>query len=152
MSSKRTAEDGDVWERRRRSRSDALSHRNYAVFAAPGMETFAQRLETLEKSRFQYLPIEWSKFQDGTDKIKMSGFNPLNKIAGEHCIFLASFHSNDVTLSQFSVLIVLLQSFVESLTIVLPYASPSPNPYPYHDPNPDPNTYPNHDCVIGTSQ
>ena len=34
---------------------------------------------------------------------------------------LCSFHNNDVTLSQFSVMIMLLQSFIESLTVVLPY-------------------------------
>jgi E3 ubiquitin-protein ligase DOA10 len=46
---------------------------------------------------------------------------PINRISGEHVIFLASFHSNDVTLSQFSVMCTLLQSFVESLTVVLPF-------------------------------
>ena len=34
---------------------------------------------------------------------------------------LASFHDNDVTLSQFQVMVMLLMSFVESLTIVLPF-------------------------------
>lgn len=34
---------------------------------------------------------------------------------------LASFHNNDVTLSQFSVMVSLLQSFIESLTVVLPF-------------------------------
>jgi hypothetical protein len=45
----------------------------------------------------------------------------VNKVAGTHVLFLASLLSNDVTLSQFSVLIVLLQSFIKSLTIVLPF-------------------------------
>jgi phosphoribosylpyrophosphate synthetase len=36
-------------------------------------------------------------------------------------LFLASFANNDVTLSQFQVMICLLQSFIESLTVVLPY-------------------------------
>jgi len=40
----------------------------------------------------------------------------------QHVLFLASFHNNDVTLSQFQVMIVLLQSFIESLTVVLPYS------------------------------
>lgn len=44
-----------------------------------------------------------------------------NRLSGEHCIFLASFHNNDVTLSQFSVMIAILQSFIESLTIILPF-------------------------------
>ena len=34
---------------------------------------------------------------------------------------LCSFHNNDVTWSQFQVMIVLLQSFIESLTVVLPF-------------------------------
>lgn len=37
-------------------------------------------------------------------------------------MFLANFHNNDVTLSQFQVMICLLQSFIESLTVVLPYS------------------------------
>lgn len=45
----------------------------------------------------------------------------MNQIARRHVIFLASFHNNDVTLSQFSVMIVLLQSFIKSLTILLPF-------------------------------
>eukprot|EP01035_Chromulina_nebulosa_P017630 gene17630-23207_t len=36
-------------------------------------------------------------------------------------MFLASFHNNDVTLSQFSVMVTLLQSFIQSLTVVLPF-------------------------------
>jgi len=36
-------------------------------------------------------------------------------------LFLASFSSNDATLSQFYALIVLLESFIESLTVVLPF-------------------------------
>jgi phosphoribosylpyrophosphate synthetase len=36
-------------------------------------------------------------------------------------LFLANFANNDVTLSQFQVMICLLQSFIESLTVVLPY-------------------------------
>ncbi|EKU20085.1 hypothetical protein NGA_2040700, partial [Nannochloropsis gaditana CCMP526] len=58
---------------------------------------------------------------DGTDNIEVGGFQPHNVMAGEHVLFLASFHNNDVTLSQFQVMVMLLQSFIESLTIVLPF-------------------------------
>ena len=51
----------------------------------------------------------------------LGGFRPINLISGEDIIFLSSFHNNDVTLSQFSAYIVLLQSFINSLTIVLPF-------------------------------
>jgi hypothetical protein len=50
----------------------------------------------------------------------MGGFAPQNVISG--VLFLASFHNNDVSLSQFQVIIAVLQSFIESLTVVLPYS------------------------------
>jgi len=58
---------------------------------------------------------------DGTDNIEIGGFSPVNRISGEHVLMLASFHNNDVTLSQFSVMVTLLQSFIDSLTVVLPF-------------------------------
>ncbi|CAE7700220.1 unnamed protein product, partial [Symbiodinium microadriaticum] len=58
---------------------------------------------------------------DGTDNITLSGYTPVNRIAGTHVLFLASLLSNDAALSQVSVLIVLLQSFIKSMTIVLPF-------------------------------
>ena len=51
----------------------------------------------------------------------IEGFTPVNLISGKNVLFLASFHDNDVTLSQFSVFIVLLQSFILSFTIILPF-------------------------------
>lgn len=71
--------------------------------------------------RFTFFPTTWDKFPDGTDHIEVGGFTPYNLVSGEHVIFLASFHNNDVTLSQFQVLTFLLQSFIESLTVILPY-------------------------------
>lgn len=93
----------------------------YLCFAAESASPLAKRLAEVDPDRFKYLPIKWDKFPDGTDNIIISGFHPRNEIAGEHILFFASFHNNDVTLSQFTVLIVLLQSFIESLTIVLPF-------------------------------
>ena len=49
------------------------------------------------------LNSRWNKFPDGTDNIEVGGFTPFNVIAGERVLFLASFHNNDVTLSQFQV-------------------------------------------------
>lgn len=72
--------------------------------------------------RFSFHPTKWNKFPDGTDNIEIGGFTPHNLISGEHVLFLASFHNNDVTLSQFQVMICLLMSFIESLTVVLPYS------------------------------
>ncbi|RYY84444.1 hypothetical protein EON63_09250 [archaeon] len=85
------------------------------------MEKMAQNIVALQPHRFLYHPTQWKKFPDGTDNIEIGGFRPFNYIAGENILFLASFHNNDVTLSQFSVMITLLQSFISSLTVVLPF-------------------------------
>jgi hypothetical protein len=40
------------------------------------------------------------------DKIEVGGYFPENKIRGSHVLFLASFHSNEVILSEFQALVV----------------------------------------------
>ena len=95
--------------------------KKYAVFSSEAYNDIAMAFAARDVDRFKYFPINWGKFPDGTDNIKIEGFNPRNEIAGGNCLFFASFHNNDVTLSQFSVFVVLLQSFIESMTLVLPY-------------------------------
>jgi len=79
-------------------------------------------MEETWPDRFHFFPTKWNKFPDGTDHIEIGGFHPRNMLSGEHVLFLASFQNNDVTFSQFQVMIVLLESFIESLTVVLPYS------------------------------
>ena len=93
----------------------------YQVIAAPCMESFALKLVEMYPKRFKYHETLWNKFPDGTDNIEIGGFQPVNRIAGQNILMLASFHNNDVTLSQFSVMIALLGSFIESLTVILPF-------------------------------
>ncbi|KAG5178318.1 phosphoribosyltransferase-like protein [Tribonema minus] len=95
--------------------------KRYQIIAAKAMEPMARLLEANYPARFRFHPTAWGKFPDGTDCIEIGGFTPHNVISGEHVLFLGSFHNNDVTLSQFQVMIALLQNFVEDLTVVLPY-------------------------------
>jgi ribose-phosphate pyrophosphokinase len=95
--------------------------KHYHIIAAEPAESLARRLQQILPHRFTFHPTKWNKFPDGTDNIEVGGFYPRNLISGEHVLFIASFHNNDVTLSQFQVMICLLQSFIESLTVVLPY-------------------------------
>lgn len=97
------------------------SGKKYSLFASAAYSAYAAQLAKTFPWKFNYFPISWNKFADGTDNISVEGFHPINKIANTHCLFVASFCNNDVTLSQFSVFITLLQSFIESLTIVLPF-------------------------------
>ncbi len=95
----------------------------YQIVAAQSCEPLAQRMAEKYPDRFTFHPTKWEKFPDGTDNIELGGFsNPRNVISGEKVLFLASFHSNDTTLSQFSVMITLLQSFIDSLTVVLAFS------------------------------
>jgi hypothetical protein len=94
----------------------------YQIISVEACEPLAQRIAEAHPDRFTFHKTEWGKFPDGTDNIEVGGFTPVNLISGEHVLFLASFHNNDVTLSQFQVMICLLQSFIESLTVVLPYS------------------------------
>jgi phosphoribosylpyrophosphate synthetase len=93
----------------------------YQIIAVPCMERLARLMVHHYPRRFKYHPTSWGKFPDGTDNIEIGGFQPVNHIAGQNILMLASFHDNDITLSQFSVMITLLNSFIESLTVVLPF-------------------------------
>ena len=98
------------------------NRKKYVVIAAPGMEDMAQKIQNHCPERFVNIPgTRWEKFPDGTDKIEIGGYWPKNDISGKNVMFLCNFYNNDVTLSQISVMITLLQSFIESLTVVLPF-------------------------------
>eukprot|EP01040_Poterioochromonas_malhamensis_P007618 gene7618-8226_t len=96
-------------------------YNTYVCLSEESISFMPKALQKMSPHRYRYFPIHWHKFPDGTDNITIEGFSPENEIYGENVIFFASFHNNDITLSQFSVLIVLLQSFIQSLVIVLPY-------------------------------
>mmetsp|Transcript_13123 Transcript_13123/g.22302 ORF Transcript_13123/g.22302 Transcript_13123/m.22302 type:complete len:383 (+) Transcript_13123:401-1549(+) len=106
-----------MWNQHSRKRQSM----QYRIIAEKATEPMANRMAKAYPDRFTYHSTKWNKFPDGTDNIEIGGFLPYNLLSGEHVLFLASFHNNDVTLSQFQVIICLLQSFIESLTVVLPY-------------------------------
>lgn len=96
--------------------------KRYALLAAPGVERWAEELVHMGgASRFKYFQSSWEKFPDGTDHIVLGGYTPQNEIRGSHVVFLACFKDNDSTLTQYHALVCIAESFIESLTIVLPY-------------------------------
>lgn len=95
--------------------------RHYQIICHPAQESLAKKFVEHNPKQFTFHPTSWGKFKDGTDNIEVGGFYPVNYIRGQHVIFVASFHNNDATLSQFHVLNMLCESFVESMTVVLPY-------------------------------
>jgi phosphoribosylpyrophosphate synthetase len=94
----------------------------FNVIAWKACEDMALQLEAHDPERFHYQPTNWSKFSDsGMDNIQVGGFHPVNVISKSHVLFLASFDNNDAILSQFHVLTMLSESFIRTLTIVLPF-------------------------------
>jgi phosphoribosylpyrophosphate synthetase len=94
----------------------------YNVLAFKTREDFGKELQARHPERFEYHATSWKKFEDsGMDHIVVGGFQPVNVIMRSHVLFLADFHSNDAMLSQFHVLVFLCESFLASLTILLPY-------------------------------
>ena len=100
--------------------------KKYVVLASEGQESLAQSLQTRWPQHFNYIPIQWNRFPDNTDNILINGFgspskNQPNIIRGSNVLFLASFSSNDTIWSQIHVLTTIGESFVDSLTIMLPF-------------------------------
>ena len=94
----------------------------YTVLAAAAMHTTAERLVASDPARFSYYVSKWRKFPDGTDNITLGGFDPVDKVSGSDVLFLASFDTNDTTLSQLHALTWLCESaFVHSLTVLLAF-------------------------------
>jgi phosphoribosylpyrophosphate synthetase len=100
---------------------DGAPETQYELLACPDYVEMAENMVLQQPNRFRYHPTIYDKFPDGTDMLRIGGFTPQNNIMGRHIIFLASFQTNDSTLAQLHVLIVLLQSHIESMTIVLPF-------------------------------
>lgn len=99
---------------------------HYVVVAAEGQEHLAESLQKKWPKHFLYCPTSWGRFADNTDNILVGGYGNAKKnepdlIRGSNVLFLASFSSNDTVWSQINVLTMLGESFVDSLTIVLPF-------------------------------
>ena len=109
----------------------------YHVIYHDTMTAFAtglQEIKTPDK-QFELYDTYWDKFADGTDNITLGAIerdtdkSGLSKIdsptffKGKNLLFIASFHSNDATMSQFHVIAHLCESFAKSLTVLLPFYS-----------------------------
>ena len=92
------------------------------------MQSFATNLikeskNTDSTKTFTPYTTNWDRFNDKSDDIKINGMNSPTHFKGKHVLFIASFHNNDVTMSQFHVIAFLCECLVESLTVLLPYYS-----------------------------
>lgn len=109
----------------------------YHVIYHDTMLAFATKLQQNKTSgkQFRLYNTLWEKFPDGTDNITLgaigtdesehdaSEINSPTYFKGKNLLFVASFHSNDATMSQFHVIAHLCESFAKSLTVLLPFYS-----------------------------
>ena len=102
---------------------------HYHLLFHTSMEPFANKLiaksQALAPTKTSFTPytINWDRFNDKTDNIKINNMKSPTHFKGKHVLFIASFHDNDATMSQFHVIAFLCECLVESLTILLPYYS-----------------------------
>jgi len=92
--------------------------KKYIVYYAPGMEDVAAGLKKKYPNSIFIFEIEWGKFADITNNIFIKD---IEKVENRHVLFLGTFNGADEKLSQYDVLHVLTESFVRSLTILLPF-------------------------------
>ena len=105
----------------------------YELLSCPQYAQMAGEMCRRYPRRFRFHATQYGKFPDQTDNIVIGGFadkpagglagpdTTVNNIMGRHVLYLACFSSNDEIMQQLHVLIVLLQSFIKTLTIVLPF-------------------------------
>eukprot|EP00494_Astrolonche_serrata_P031269 UN31538 len=98
-----------------------LNQPNYTVISYKSMNNFRDSIIKMNPKKFKVLNATWGNFKDGTDNIYIDGFIPKNTIRGSNILFLADFLDNAATLSQLYVLVMLCESFLNSMTIVLPF-------------------------------
>jgi len=100
----------------------------FHVIYHPSMESFVSSFKK-EASRkicgktFYFYETTWGRFNDGTDEMKIQNMTSPTHFRGLNVLFVASFHNNDATMSQFHMITFLCQCFVRSLTVLLPYYS-----------------------------
>ncbi|CAE8628924.1 unnamed protein product [Polarella glacialis] len=98
------------------------NQKRYVILAAPSSEKLGEALAAADPGRMEYHKSKWNKFPDGTDNITLGGFAPEDRVSGRDVLFLASFDSNETTMSQLHALNYLCETaFLTSLTILLAF-------------------------------
>jgi phosphoribosylpyrophosphate synthetase len=99
-------------------------YEEYYVIYHSTMETFVDSLiskSSQRRRRFEKCPTTWGKFSDGSDNIRIESVKSPTHFKWKNILFVASFHTNEVTMSQYHVIAHLCESFARSLTVLLPY-------------------------------
>jgi len=93
--------------------------KNYIVYSCKEMEPLVHKMCMDYPNRFRFESITFEHFKDGTPSIFI---NNICSIEGKDVIFFASFPKAIHKYDQLCVLLSLCESFINSLTIVLPFS------------------------------
>ena len=106
----------------------ALLKEKYHVVYHDSMEKFVENLnneskKTNSRIQLQIHKTKWGQFNDKSDNIKIEDMTSTTYFKNKNILFVASFHDNAVTLSQFHVIAFLCECLAQSITILLPFYS-----------------------------
>ena len=99
-----------------------ISHESMDGFARKLMEESNKTTGPSKTTLFLY-NCRWGKFSDLSDDIEIENMKSPTQFKDKNILFLASFHNNDVTMSQFHVISFLCECLAASVTVLLPYYS-----------------------------
>ncbi len=109
-----------------RSTASIPADNQYHVLYHDSVELFVKSLQEESNKPEHGVSLKiyntvWDDFNDKTDNIRITGMTSPTFFKDKNVMFVASFHNNSVTMSQFHVIAFLCECLVNSLTILLPY-------------------------------
>ena len=96
--------------------------KRYHVLCHNSMERFTDKLIKAMGSKCEkHNKINWGRFGDGSDEIKIEGLTSPTQFQGKHILFVAAFNDNDSSMSQLHTIAFLCECLAESVTVLLMY-------------------------------
>ena len=96
--------------------------KRYHVLCHNSMEIFTDKLIKAMGSKCEkHNKINWGRFGDGSDEIKIEGLTSPTQFQGKHILFVAAFNDNDSSMSQLHTIAFLCECLAESVTVLLMY-------------------------------
>lgn len=97
-----------------------LNDKRIIVFAPPTMQSLADGI-VAQSMNYRSGAIHWNYFPDGLPNIK---FEHTKYLENKHCVFILDLQNKHLLLEQLSMMTVLVDQFIESLNVIVPYFAP----------------------------
>lgn len=97
-----------------------LNDNRVIVFSSPRMESLANGIVS-KSMNYRSGTIHWNYFPDGLPNIK---FEHMKYLENKRAVFILDLQNKHLLLEQLSMIMVLVDQFIESLDIIIPYFAP----------------------------